>query len=90
MFVIERKLINASITALVGGALTFFGFMHGEAIGIAQTPLVALSYLGVAGVLLGCAKFAVTSPAPLAAAHEHHPLPEPRESSLSGPTPFRR
>jgi hypothetical protein len=33
--------------------------MHSEAIGIARTPLVALSYVGVAAVLFACAKFAV-------------------------------
>jgi AGZA family xanthine/uracil permease-like MFS transporter len=38
--------------------LTFFGFMHGEAIGIGESPVVALSYLLVAGALAGCARFA--------------------------------
>jgi AGZA family xanthine/uracil permease-like MFS transporter len=79
VFVIDRAFTKAAAFAAAGAVLTFFGFMHGEAIGIAQTPLVALSYLGVAGVLYGCAKFAVASPAPLAHAHEHHPLPEPAE-----------
>jgi AGZA family xanthine/uracil permease-like MFS transporter len=47
--------------------LTFFGFMHGEAIGIGRTPLVALAlaYLLVAGWLFGSAKYATASkPAP--------------------------
>jgi AGZA family xanthine/uracil permease-like MFS transporter len=44
--------------------MTFFGFMHGEAIGVGQTPLVAISYLGVAAILVGCAKFATTTAAP--------------------------
>ncbi|HEX6272464.1 MAG TPA: hypothetical protein VFZ53_05475, partial [Polyangiaceae bacterium] len=79
VFVIDRAFTKAAAFAAAGAVLTFFGFMHGEAIGIAQTPLVAVSYLGVAGVLLGCAKFAVASPAPLVHAHEHHPLPEPAE-----------
>ncbi|MGH8564987.1 MAG: hypothetical protein ACREXW_13245 [Gammaproteobacteria bacterium] len=34
--------------------LTFFGFMHGEQIGLAQSPAVAFSYLLVSGVLAGC------------------------------------
>jgi AGZA family xanthine/uracil permease-like MFS transporter len=78
VFVIERKLVKASITALVGGALTFFGFMHGEAIGIGQTPVVATAYLGVAAFLFGCAKFAtVTEAAP---EHGHAgAVPEPAE-----------
>ncbi len=62
VFVIERQFVKAATFAAVGSVLTFFGFMHGEAIGIGQTPLVAVSYLGVAGILLGCAKFA-TAPA---------------------------
>jgi hypothetical protein len=37
--------------------------MHGEAIGTAESPVVAVSYLGVAGFLLGSAKFAGASPA---------------------------
>ena len=42
--------------ALAGAVLTFFGFMHGEAIGVAQSPFVAASYLIVAGLLLACAR----------------------------------
>jgi AGZA family xanthine/uracil permease-like MFS transporter len=65
VFVIDRKLIKASVTALAGAGLTFFGFMHGEAIGVAQTPVIAIAYLGVSAFLFGCAKFAtVSEPAP--------------------------
>lgn len=39
-----------------------FGFMHGEAIGFAQSPVVALAYLGVAGVMFACAKYAAATP----------------------------
>jgi len=78
VFVIERKLVKASVTALVGAALTFFGFMHGEAIGFAETPVVAAAYLGVALFLYGCAKFAtVTEATP--EEHEHGAVPEPAE-----------
>jgi AGZA family xanthine/uracil permease-like MFS transporter len=31
--------------------LTFFGFMHGESVGIAVTPSVALAYAAVAAFL---------------------------------------
>ena len=34
--------------------LTFFGFMHGPAVGIAVTPGVALAYAVVAGLLFAC------------------------------------
>ena len=33
-------------------ALTFFGFMHSEKIGINQSPGLAISYLAVAGLLV--------------------------------------
>jgi hypothetical protein len=64
VFIIERQFMKSAAFALAGAVLTFFGFMHGEAIGIGQTPLVALSYLAVAGILLGCAKFASVSALP--------------------------
>ncbi|MGH8734046.1 MAG: hypothetical protein ACREVB_10225, partial [Burkholderiales bacterium] len=54
VFVIEREFVKASAFALAGAVLTFFGFMHGEQIGLAQSPAVALSYLLVSGVLAGC------------------------------------
>ena len=51
IFVIERRFAHAAAFALAGAVLTFFGFMHGERIGIGQTPLVALSYLVVAALM---------------------------------------
>jgi len=36
--------------------------MHGEPIGFAQSPVVALAYLGVAGVMFGCARLATATP----------------------------
>jgi AGZA family xanthine/uracil permease-like MFS transporter len=64
-FVIDRAFYRASAFSLVAAALTFFGFMHGEAIGVGQSPVVAVAYLGVSGILLGCARYApVAAPAP--------------------------
>ncbi len=48
VFVIERDFIKASAFAAAGAVLTFFGFMHGPAVGIAVTPGVALAYALVA------------------------------------------
>jgi AGZA family xanthine/uracil permease-like MFS transporter len=77
VFIIDRAFMKAASFALAGAVLTFFGFMHGEAIGIGQTPLVAISYLAVATILAACAKFAtVQAPAPVA---EHHAVLEPGE-----------
>jgi adenine/guanine/hypoxanthine permease len=77
VFIIERLFMKAAAFAVVAAGLTFFGFMHGEAIGVGQTPLVALSYLAVAGILAGCGKFAHIAPAaahssPEAAPLDHH------------------
>ncbi|MGM4931201.1 regulator [Tardiphaga sp. 619_E2_N8_5] len=65
VFVIERKFLNASAFALAGAVLTYFGFMHGEAIGIGGglgvTPGVALAYALVAAGLFAADKFGATS-----------------------------
>ncbi len=59
VYIVDRKFMQAAGFAFAGGVLTFFGLMHGEAIGINQTPLVALSYIVVGGVLTACAKLVV-------------------------------
>jgi adenine/guanine/hypoxanthine permease len=56
-FVIERKFTEASAFAAVGAVLTFFGFMHGESIGIAVTPTVAVAYAIVAGFLYALVRY---------------------------------
>ena len=38
-----RRSVNAAAFALAGAVLTFFGFMHGEAVDIAMTPTVAVA-----------------------------------------------
>jgi AGZA family xanthine/uracil permease-like MFS transporter len=76
VFIIDRVFYKAAAFAAVGAVMTFFGFMHGERIGFAQSPLMAVSYLMVAAVLFGCAKFAVVEPKP-AEENEHEALPEP-------------
>jgi AGZA family xanthine/uracil permease-like MFS transporter len=50
-FIINKDFLAAAAFAAVGALLTFFGFMHGEAVGIAVTPSVALAY-GVVAVFL--------------------------------------
>src|SRR5260370_41249197 len=51
--VIERDFAKAAAFALAGAAMTYFGFMHGEAVGVGGglgvTPAVALAYAVVAG-----------------------------------------
>jgi len=58
VFIIDRNFMKASGFAFAGAVLTFFGFMHGERIGIGETPVVAASYLVVSIIFFGCSKFA--------------------------------
>ena len=68
---IDRSFMKAAGFAFASALLTFFGLMHSEAIGVAQSPAVAFSYLLVGAVLVGCAKFATASAAaPVAESHE--------------------
>ncbi len=68
--IIDRNYRKAAAFAATGAVLTFFGFMHSEAIGFAKTPMVAISYLIVAVVLLWCAKSKVAPlPAEIHGAH---------------------
>ncbi len=47
-FIIDKKFTEAAGFAAAGAVLTFFGFMHGESVGFAVTPGIALSYAIVA------------------------------------------
>jgi len=55
-FIIERKFIAAAAFAIAGALLTFFGFMHGESVGIAVTPTVAVAYAIVAAFLFALSR----------------------------------
>jgi AGZA family xanthine/uracil permease-like MFS transporter len=68
-FIIDRKFKNAAAFAAGGAVLTFFGFMHGERIGVAQSPVIAMSYLVVSVILVACAKLVVV-PAAQPVVHE--------------------
>jgi len=65
--VIDRKFVNASAFALAGAVLTFFGFMHGQAIGIAVTPTVTVAYAIVAIFLFALTRYPALAPALTAA-----------------------
>jgi adenine/guanine/hypoxanthine permease len=64
VFVIERDFAKAAAFALAGAALTYFGFMHGEAVGVGGgfgvTPSVALAYAVVAAGLFALSKVSST------------------------------
>jgi AGZA family xanthine/uracil permease-like MFS transporter len=63
--IIDRNFKKASGFALAGAVLTFFGFMHGEKIGIGRTPLVAASYVAAAAVLFQCGRFFAAAVKPM-------------------------
>jgi AGZA family xanthine/uracil permease-like MFS transporter len=66
--IIDRRLMKAAGFAVAGGVLAFFGLMHGEHVGMAVSPLVAASYVAVAGIMVICAKFSAVVPVPVDAA----------------------
>ena len=63
VFIIEQKFMEAAAFALAGAVLTFFGFMHGESVGIAVTPTVAVAYAIVAAFLFGLSRAPETATA---------------------------
>jgi len=80
VFVIEREFVKASAFAFAGAIMTYFGFMHGEAVGIGGglgvTPGVALAYAAVAAGFFVYGKYGTTTMA--------MPQPEP-EMHLAAP-----
>src|SRR5947208_13501121 len=60
-FVIEKRFVEASAFAATGAVLTFFGFMHGESVGLAVTPTVAIAYAVVAVLLFALGRSPVMS-----------------------------
>ncbi len=72
VFIIDREFDKAAAFALAGTVLTFFGLIHGEAIGFASSMPVAVSYLAVAGMLFGLSRYASFGPLPVA--HEGHAM----------------
>lgn len=79
VFVIERDFVKASTFAFSGAVLTYFGFMHGEAIGIGGglgvTPAVALAYAMAAAGLFAISRLGPSD----AVSHADMPLATPAE-----------
>jgi adenine/guanine/hypoxanthine permease len=61
VFIIERDFVKASAFSLAGAVLTYFGFMHGEAVGVGGglgvTPSVALAYAVIAAGFFAVGKY---------------------------------
>ncbi|MBR0656012.1 hypothetical protein [Plastoroseomonas arctica] len=64
VFVIEREWEKAAYFAGAGAVLTFFGLMHGPAVGFAVTPGVALAYALLAGGLFAVGRVPVMAMKP--------------------------
>ena len=79
VFIIDRNFFKAGLFSVTGSALTFFGFMHGDRLGIAQSPTVAASYLTVGLVFLAAWKLAA------APALEPAAIEEPEEEEEIDP-----
>jgi len=75
VFIIDRQLEKAAWFALAGAVFTFFGLIHAEDLGIAQSPAVAFSYICVAVMLYCFAKFAHVAPAAIES-HGHGEMSE--------------
>jgi len=71
VFIIDRQLEKAAWFALAGAVFTFFGLIHAEDLGIAQSPMVSLSYACIAVMLYCFAKFAHVAPATQSELHGH-------------------
>jgi adenine/guanine/hypoxanthine permease len=80
VFVIEREFSKAAAFAFAGAVLTYFGFMHGEAVGLGGglgvTPGVALAYAVVAAGFLAVEKFGASTNT---VSHPEMPLAAPAE-----------
>jgi adenine/guanine/hypoxanthine permease len=65
VFVIEREFSKASAFAFAGAIMTYFGFMHGESVGVGGglgvTPGVALAYAAVAVGFFAVEKFGAST-----------------------------
>jgi AGZA family xanthine/uracil permease-like MFS transporter len=80
VFVIEREFDKAAAFALAGAVMTYFGFMHGESVGIGGglgvTPGVALAYAVVAIGFFAMEKFGAST---VSLSHPEMPLAAPAE-----------
>ena len=62
VMLIDRKPNGAGVFCLIGAVLAFFGFIHGPAVGMAVSPMIALSYVLMAVICFGFTKMELESP----------------------------
>jgi len=68
-FIIDRRFLAAAAFAGAGALLTFFGFMHGETVGIAVTPAVSAAYAIVAIFLFALSRTTIAMAHPAEVPH---------------------
>ena len=86
VFIIDRNFMKAGAFSAAGAVLTFFGFMHGDRLGIGQSPTVAVSYLIIGGVLIAASKLAAVEPLELEPGEESHAhVPKPSSPEIEAP-----
>jgi AGZA family xanthine/uracil permease-like MFS transporter len=56
VMLIDRKPNGAGVFCLIGAVLAYFGFIHGPAVGMAVSPMIALSYVIMAVICFGFSK----------------------------------
>jgi AGZA family xanthine/uracil permease-like MFS transporter len=76
-FIIDKKFLAAAAFAAAGAVLTLFGFMHGESVGLAVTPTVAIAYGIVAAFFFALSRSAEVVPE--ASIRGRHPVAAPAE-----------
>jgi adenine/guanine/hypoxanthine permease len=52
VFIIDRQFDRAALFAAAGAVLSYFGFIHGTALGIGASTPVAVGYLIIVGMCL--------------------------------------
>lgn len=81
VYVIDQEFKKAAAFAFAGAILTFFGFIHGNGIGVAVSPEVATAYVAIAAILFACDRYAAIVPHPVLA---HHGAPSHGEAPTAG------
>jgi adenine/guanine/hypoxanthine permease len=61
--IIDKNFVKASVFAAAGAVLSFFGFMHGSAVGVAVSPTLAIAYAAVAVFLYALSRYPALAPA---------------------------
>ncbi|MEK7950263.1 regulator [Luteolibacter soli] len=82
VFIIDRNFLKAGLFSMTGAGLTFFGFMHGDRLGIAQSPTVAASYLIVGCVMVAASKLVTASSPVIVHEEDEEEEPEPEAAGV--------